>query len=230
MLSVVSVGETVRCGLLEARAVARMLGVWPWVALLAWPVMVKLQEPDFFRRDGVPFYWASLQAILLVGSGTLPLALRFAHGSELPRWSQQVGRSAAQPSLSSWVGVVAYGTAFLVPILLWFYTVERILPGRAAPWMTALQTGGAAFGFLVMFASFSGLLTQMQAHTVTVVFCWSVLLILALQLFPFAETARDFSASERNSARILGILSTLCATLGGLAFSLAHGLLRHRRT
>ena len=53
-----------RCSLLEARNLGRALGVWPYVAVFTWPVLVKLQQPDFFFAEGVPFYWVSMESLL----------------------------------------------------------------------------------------------------------------------------------------------------------------------
>ena len=76
-----------RCGVMGARSLGRSLGAWPALVLLFWTLLLKLQEPGFFRRQEVPFYWESLTVMSMVVVGALPLAWRLSQGPDAALWT-----------------------------------------------------------------------------------------------------------------------------------------------
>ena len=114
-----------RCSLLEARNLGRSLGAWPYLLVFAWPVLVKLQEPDFFAIEGVPFYWVSLESLMFLGFGLLPLCPRYCRG-EPEAWTDRVGNDPCAQVLVPWLSVMALGLRIAVVAVLTFYTVDRI--------------------------------------------------------------------------------------------------------
>lgn len=222
-----------RCSLLEARNLSRALGIWPYVVLVFWPLLVKLQEPDFFLREAVPFYWASLQSLLLLGFGLLPLCLRFCQAQETAHeqaqeneWFDRLSRDPLSLVLIPSLAVLWYGLRLALAAGVIFYTVSRIYSNSEGSLSRTFGLLTSGLPFLGLAASLSPVLLRVRARTPRLVFGWLVLLAIAVHFFgpvlATAERSADFSGSNLNSARLWGILSILCATLGGLAFSFVH--------
>ena len=220
-----------RCSLLEARNLGRALGVWPYVAVFTWPVLVKLQQPDFFFAEGVPFYWVSMESLMFLGFGLLPLCPRYCRGED-GSWSERLGNDPFAQVLIPWLSVLVLGLWIAAAALLSFYTVHRILGFEGGGWGPSLGLVASSYSFLMLTASLSPVVLRLRARTPALVFAWLGFLGLALAWFGpslSAQTAAgDFSDSELNSQRIWGIVSTTCAAMGGLAFSLAHYQQRQR--
>lgn len=218
-----------RCSLLEARNLSRALGIWPYVLVVSWPLLVKLQEPDFFFEAGVPFYWASLESLLMLGFGMLPLCLRFCQVEDR-NWVERLGRGPGALVLVPWLAVVGLGTQLALAALAVSYTVDRIYTGSGGGWGRCLDTAESSLGFLLLTASLSPILLRVRVRTPTLVFGWLLFLAVAAQWFgPVISTgltSSEISAAEYGSPRILSVVSTVCVTIGGLAFSLAHS--KHR--
>ncbi len=207
-----------RCSLLEARNLGRVLGIWPYLALCLWPLFVKLQQPDFFLSEEVPFYWASLESLLLVGLGLLPLAMRLCQRSET-EWMDGVSRDPVSLTLVPWLAVVMVGLPLCLATLLSSYTVERIMGGAADAWVYSLALAMSGLHFLGLTASLSSLLLRIRVGTPSLVFGWVAFLATAMHLF---GPPQNLPAPDISSPGVWGLLSTLCVTLGGLLFSLSH--------
>lgn len=211
-----------RCSLLEARNLGRVLGIWPYLALCLWPLFVKLQQPDFFLSEEVPFYWASLESLLLLGLGLLPLALRLCQGSQT-EWTDRVSRDPVSLTLVPWLAVVMVGLPLCLATLVTSYTVERIYGGASSAWVYSLDLAMSGLRFLILSASLSSLLLRIRVGTPSLVCGWIAFLATAIHLF---GPPQDFPTSEISSLSFWSLLSTICATLGGLMFSLTHS--QHR--
>jgi hypothetical protein len=215
-----------RPSLLGAKTLSRSLSVWPYLLLATWTVLIRFQEPEFFAHQGVPFFWPSQLAMTLLVIGLLPLAWRLTQGYDAAIWTLRSAHSVSRAVLSIWLAVVGYGgllvvstlvfSALAAPITSWSsdVTLYRILHqwGSLAP---ALLD---AVAFLFVTASLAPALALTPWSTSTVVFVWLPILAGAMQWFgPW-----EFSEPAGAPTVLSGILSTLLATLGGLAVSLAH--------
>ena len=98
-----------RMAWIEARALHRVLGFWLLGLLIAWLLLTRLQEPVFFRRRGVPFYWASVEAVLVITLALLPLIWRLGQGHAAALWTLRGARSHSGKIIASWLSIVGYG-------------------------------------------------------------------------------------------------------------------------
>ena len=83
-----------RPSLITAKTLGRTLGPWPFLFLVVWALVIRIQEPPFFLRQGVAFFWSSQRAMLLLGIGLLPLAWRLSQGADGAVWVLRTARSS----------------------------------------------------------------------------------------------------------------------------------------
>jgi hypothetical protein len=218
---------TLRCGLLGSKALARTLGIWPFAVLLVWPVLIKLQEPGFFQREGVPFLWPSQQALILVVLALLPVTQRLAHGRDAAAWPDHLTRSPEALVLSSWLTVSIYGLIVLTVGSLGCYAVDSIAGGRVHPPLSPVVTTFLVCGgFLSAVAAITPVLAYVPGSAGWVLTGWLVV-VMAL-LTRIGPPLLEFSPSPVASAGFSGMFSSLLATLGGLTLSAAHASQRLR--
>ena len=218
-----------RLSLITAKTLGRTLGVWPFLFLIVWAMVIRIQEPPFLAYRGVEFFWSSQRAMLLLGVGLLPLAWRLSQGAEAAKWVLRSARSGGLPVLSTWLGIVIYGgcllaCAILSSALIDLFTSYR-MTGLHFPWKQALAAILHVGAFLLVTASLAPGLALVPWSAPVVILLWLPIQALALQGFGPLEISEASGAATVVS----GIVSTVLATLGGLAMSLAHAhhRLRH---
>ena len=221
--------SVLRPSIITAKTLGRTLGIWPFLFLIVWALVIRIQEPPFFARLGVEFFWSSQQAMLLFGVGLLPLAWRLSQGAEAAKWVLRSARSGGLPVLSTWLGIVIYGGSLLVCGIFASAMIEMLTLHRMNeqpfPWDRALSAMLHAGAFLIVTASLAPGLALVPWSTTMVIFLWLPIQALALQGFGPSK----FLEVSGAATAVSGIVSTLLATLGGLAVSLAHAhhRLRH---
>ena len=200
-----------RMAWIEARALHRVLGFWLWGLLLAWLLLTRVQEPVFFRRRGVPFYWASVEAVLVWALALLPLIWRLAQGHAAALWTLQRTRSHPAKIIASWFAIVGYG------VLTWCITgLAGIaldgLYGIAPQWTRLLGAAAACLPPLLVLGAMAPGLALVHLGRTQTVFTWLVLMALVLHfLWP----------GWRSDRPLVDLLGVLQATVAGLFLSLA---------
>lgn len=215
---------------------SRTLGPWPFLLVLVWCLVTKLQEPSFFARQNVPFYWASVEAVLVATVGLLPLVWRLSLGFEASRYTLRRAASPLDQVGAIWLSHVAYGGIVLGVGLATAVGVECITLQSisSVPWAGLLDAAGASAACLLVCSSLAPALALQPGSTPAVACLWLMVLACLLQFFlpsAGAELAGELSESSRTPfapRAPSGILSGLLATLGGLAVSLAHAYHRLR--
>ena len=208
-----------RTSLFPALTLARALGPWPFLLLLGWAALTRLQEPSFFVRQGVPFFWKSQEALSLLLVTSLPLVLRLAGGPESGEAPLRWARAARGPVLGGFLGVTAYGALLLTGqalacVLVCMFSVRSISETLRA----ALDAWVHGFGPLAISAALAPSLGFLRATPAVLVALW--LSVQALILSGFGPS--EIWPASFASRPIYGIVPPLLAVLGGLTFSWFH--------
>jgi len=203
---------------IEAKALHRVLGFWLLGFVLAWLILTRLQEPEFFRSRGVPFYWASVEALLICTVALLPLIWRLGQGPAAAVWtlcraSTQIGRI-----ISSWLSIVGYGALVVAVVALSTVTLDSIY-GSPSGWGPPLGLATACLPPLLILAALAPGLALVPLGRTQAIFAWMIVAALVLHfLWPDPVAVRP----------LVGVLSVLQATAAGLLLSLAVTLHRVR--
>lgn len=206
-----------------ARVLLRSLGPWPFVFFALWAVATRLQEPEFFRRQSVPFFWAGASAVLALALALIPLLWRLALGDGLDGW-ERVRAGALRHVLATWLGQVFYGLLLIGGATLLFLTVDRIC-GSEFRLGAAAASAARALPFLLVITSLGPGLAALQGSTGTVAAIWCAVAATVLTLLPGASPLLA-EAGENQPWRVAS--DPLSGILGGLALSVAQVLSRHR--
>jgi hypothetical protein len=225
-----------RRAFLGSLILSRTLGPWPFLLVLVWCLGTKLQEPSFFAGQGVPFYWASVEAVLIVAVGLLPLTWRLSQGFEACRRTLRQAASPVDQVGAIWLAHLLYGGVLLlagavIAVAADYITLQSIIDLR---WGAAAGAATGSVACLLVSSSLAPALALQPGSTPTVICAW--LMVLACQLLFFLPTGQaelagelsEFSRAPFAPSAPSGILSVLLATLGGLAVSLAHAYHRLR--
>ena len=210
--------NVLRTAWIEAKALHRVLGFWLLGFLLVWLLLIRLQEPEFFRRRGVPFYWASVEAVLICALVLLPLIWRLGQGPAAAVWTLRRASSQIGRILSSWLSMVGYGTFIAAIVALAALTLDSIC-GFPPAWAPPLGLAAACLPPLLILAALAPGLALVPLGRTQAIFVWLVMMALVLD-FLWPGPAVDRS--------LVGVLSVLQATAGGLLLSLAVTLHRVR--
>lgn len=210
--------NVLRTAWIEAKALHRVLGFWLLGFLVAWLLLIRLQEPEFFRRRGVPFYWASVQALLVCALGLLPLVWRLGRGPAAVVWTLRGATSQIGRIISSWLSIVGYGSLVATLVAAVGLALDSILGGPLEG-LAALGGIAACLGPLMVLAALAPGLALLPLARTQTIFVWLVLMTVVLQFLGPGP------APERP---LVGVLSVLQATAAGLLLSLAVALHRVR--
>ena len=203
--------NVLRTAWIEAKALHRVLGFWLLGFLLAWLLLIRLQEPEFFRRRGVPFYWASVEAVLICALALLPLIWRLGQGPSAAVWTLRAASSQICKIISSWLSIVGYGVFIAAIIALAALTLDRIY-GSSPTWVPPLGVAAGCLPPLLVLAALAPGLALVPLGPTQTVFVWLLVMILVLNfLCPGPAVDRP----------LVGVLSVLQATAAGLLLSLA---------
>ncbi|MHC5069805.1 MAG: hypothetical protein ACYTGO_04895 [Planctomycetota bacterium] len=207
-----------RIAWIEAKALHRVLGFWLLGFLLAWLLLIRLQEPEFFRRQGVPFYWASVQAVLICAFALLPLIWRLGQGPTAARWMRRGALRHIARIVASWLSIVGYGVFLGGVVGLAAITADSIC-GVAPGWSQLLGIAASGLPPLLVLAALAPGLAQLPLGRTQTIFTWLVLMALVLHLL-WPGWAWD--------KPLVDVLSVLQATAAALLVSLAVTLHRVR--
>jgi hypothetical protein len=154
--------------------------------------------------------------------GLLPLAWRLTQGFEAAVWTLQSARSVRLAVLSTWLGVVGYGAVLILGALAFSLAASWLASVTSyripIPWADLATVVLSSAEFLLVIASFAPALALTPWSTPTIVVVWLPVLAVGIHFFGPPE----FSDPSSAATVLSGILSSLLATLGGLAVSLAH--------
>ncbi len=200
-----------RMAWIEARALHRVLGFWLLGLLIAWLLLTRLQEPVFFRRRGVPFYWASVEAVLVITLALLPLIWRLGQGHAAALWTLRGARSHSGKIIASWLSIVGYGVLTGGAVGLAAITLDSIY-GLPPEWGQLLRIAATCLPPLLVLAALAPGLALLPLGRTQTVFTWLVLMALVLHfLWP----------GWRSDRTLVDLLCVLQATAAGLLLSLA---------
>lgn len=228
-------GSWVEVGFLEARMLHRLVRGWIPVVFLLWALLLRVQEPWFLRRQGVSIYWSGIELGMLLLAALLPWTWASLSASQR-EWSlgAQAASSAriATSACVLYCYMIAWGVLLLAGALavdgLWGHADFSEGTRLALAWVILLLPIAAAAPGLAALGSPMGSVTLL----------WAVAWILSFQFgapFPIGSSIRPelgpapASALSWTAMPALpsSVLASLCATLGGLAFSL--GITKLRR-
>ena len=210
--------NVLRMAWIEAKALHRVLGFWLLGFLVAWLILTRLQEPEFFRRRGVPFYWASVEALLICTLALLPLIWRLGQGPAAAVWTLSRASSQLGRIVSSWLSMVGYGVFMAAVVALAAVTLDSIY-GSPPGWAPPLGMAAACLPPLLILAALAPGLALVPLGRTQAIFVWLVMMALVLHfLWPGPVVVRP----------LVGVLSVLQATAAGLLLSLAVTLHRVR--
>ncbi len=210
--------NVLRSAWIEAKALHRVLGMWLLGFLLAWLLLIRLQEPAFFRRRGVPFYWASTEALLTLGLALLPLIGRLAQGGSATAWAVRCSSAHMVRILSSCLSTVGYGV-FVTAVTAAFAFALDSIAGGPRDWRPTLHLAGACLPPLLILAAVAPGFALLTMGRTQMIFVWLVAAALVLHfLWPGPVVDKP----------LVGLLSVLQATAAGLLLSLAATLHRVR--
>ena len=180
-----------------------------------WAIWIKVQEPVFFQRQGVPFYWSSVLAMLWLVLGLLPLVSRLTQDVDGTLWALRSTRCIPGHVLGWFLAHVWYGTLLIGVVLALSFSVESIW-GQEVQVAQAWATGFAALAVLLVTAALAPAFALIRASTGTLVGVWLAVQALCLHGFGF-----KISGTPVASLGFSGIVCTILATLGGMSISLA---------
>ena len=201
--------------------------VWRWVLGVFVPVilLLRLQEPAFFRRAGVPIFWSGVQAILVMFLALLPLAWILGRGDEGSRWTLRHTLRPTAITAAASTAIFAYGMAAAVVLLASGYTLDRLL-GQSPPAALLLRAPIAHGVFLLPLAALAPALHHGRIGSTATVVVWVALLGTSLGLFgrgfPVpADTVLPALEPSAYAARLDLLAIAALSAAGGFALSLA---------
>lgn len=200
------------------RSLHRQLGWWPPAFCFAWILVTGLQEPEFFRRLGIPFYWSGVEAALILILAALPLLWVLAEGRDALDWIQTKTGSASRTVLTVYTTILTYGGLLIALALVTSVALDRIC-GQPFVASAPLQVLRHSTAWLLCVAAFTPLLAKTARSITVLCSCW---LLLILGLSVFVLPTRDTEGA------LWGVLPVIQAGFGGLLVS-AGVMWRHHR-
>jgi hypothetical protein len=207
---------------LEALLLHRVVRVWVPLFLLVWVVALRAQEPPFLRRAGIPFFWGSLEAALLLMACILPAVWILSHGRDAYEWTLRGSRSPAGNVLSNWLGLFGYGLILAV-VMLGTGIAIGLLYGDPMGWRAPALILLEAALLSAPLCAVAPALSYLGLTPVGLMMGWLLLLGLSMARgFPVPTGA--LLPLERDAAGTIGAAEwgpALAATLAGLLLSVA---------
>lgn len=210
--------NVLRTAWIEAKALHRILGLWLLGFLLAWLLLIRLQEPEFFRHRGVPFYWASAEALVTCALALLPLIWRLGQGPAAISWSLHAASTLLGRIIASWLAIVVYGVCLTTLAATAAISLDSMF-GAPLAWAAPLRLAASCLPPLAILAALAPGMALLPLGRTQAIFVW--LLVTASVLnFLWPGPAPDRA--------LVGLVSVLQATAAGLLLSLAVTLHRVR--
>ncbi len=219
----VSLPHQVRLELLTLHRRARF---WFPATALVWALLLRLQEPVFFQRLSIPFYWESIEALGLLFIFFIPPLWWLWRGEKAEAWTLCNARRPGKVIAGMWLGLALFILIQVGALLILAYTVDRIYGGGSALRSTLL------FGHLALTAIPATSLALCVAsfrlpNNLSIPLWFGAIAACVLLGYPFP--AGSGPEDKLTLASTHSMFIAVQATAGGLFFCIALASYRIRR-